>query len=489
MRLIALTMSVLGAVGALAGSAMASPWAEVGDRQLREDVERLKAARVITGPVNAWPLPWATMSEVNAAADDSALAPQLRAAARRLVAHLDLAEQRQSYEIRTGFTNRPALIRDFGTVAREEADLSFRTQRQAGPLFVSLGAGYRSGQRGRDWHLEPSYLALKLGNWSLYGGYVEHWWGPGNDSALLFSNATRAFPKIGFKRLEAHPIDFPVLRWLGPWRLDAFIGTLNEKRSDYDNPKVIGLRFNFEPTPGLEIGLNRALQLCGKDRPCGLKTIGKALTGFGNADNTGTVDEPGNQLAGVDISYISRIGPVTARFYGEMEAEDEDNLIVDKFARMAGMKLSGPLNDSGSSWEAGIEYTDTLAWELTTGDRFAGTMYNNFIYTSGFTYRGRPIAASIDGDSKLIGLSGAITDTANRRWYGSLRHANINRTYVSRQRISRTPEKIDIATGGVEWPTEFGDLKLEARFMTNAPNTLGRSPNKAEIEFGWRSRF
>jgi hypothetical protein len=488
MRLIGMMMSALAATGMLATAAAASPWAEVGDRQLREDVERLKAARVISGPINAWPLPWAAMSEVNAAAADVALAPEVRAAARRLAAHLDIAEQRQSYEIRAGFTNRPALIRDFGSVAREEADVSFRTQRQAGPLFVSLGAGYRNGQRGRDWHLEPSYLALKLGNWSLYGGYVEHWWGPGNDSALLFSNATRPFPKVGFKRLEAHPIDFPVLRWLGPWRLDAFVGTLNEKR-DFENTKVIGLRFNFEPTPGLEIGLNRALQLCGKGRPCGLNTIGKALTGFGDADNTGTPDEPGNQLAGLDLSYTTRIGPVTARFYGEVEAEDEDNFIVDKFARMGGVKLSGPLNSSGSSWEGGFEYSDTLAWELKTGNRYPGVIYNNFIYTNGFTYRGRPIAASIDGDSRLIGFSGAITDTANRRWYGSLRHANLNRTSINRQGVSLTPEKIGIATGGIEWPTEFGDLKLEGRYMNNAPNSPGRSPDRAEIELGWRSRF
>src|SRR3546814_2360577 len=77
-------------------------------------------------------------------------------------------------------------------------------------------------------------------------------------------------------------------------------------------------------------------------------------------------------------SDLTRIGPVTARLYGEMEAEDEDNIIIDKFARMAGAKFSGPLGGGGASWELGGEWTDTYAWELTTGDRQPGIVYRNF---------------------------------------------------------------------------------------------------------------
>src|SRR3546814_17786937 len=64
----------------------------------------------------------------------------------------------------------------------------------------------------RSWHLDQTYAAYKLGNWAVYGGFVEHWWGPGNSGSLLFSTSARPFPKIGFKRLAAHPIDFPVDR-------------------------------------------------------------------------------------------------------------------------------------------------------------------------------------------------------------------------------------------------------------------------------------
>src|SRR3546814_2080387 len=106
----------------------------------------------------------------------------------------------------------------------------------------------------RSWHLDQTYAAYKLGNWAVYGGFVEHWWGPGNSGSLLFSTSARPFPKIGFKRLAAHRIDFPVLRWLGPWRFDMFVGDLGNRR-DFDNTKVIAMRFDFAPAPGLEIGL------------------------------------------------------------------------------------------------------------------------------------------------------------------------------------------------------------------------------------------
>src|SRR3546814_3685926 len=91
---------------------------------------------------------------------------------------------------------------------------------------------------------------------------------------------------------------------------------------------------------------------------------------------------------------------------------------LDKFARMAGAKFSGPLGGGGASWELGGEWTDTYAWELTTGDRQPGIVYRNFIYFDGFTYRDRPIGNSIDTDSELLSFDAAVTDTANRRYYG-----------------------------------------------------------------------
>src|SRR3546814_17127909 len=105
--------------------------------------------------------------------------------------------------------------------------------------------------------------------------------------------------------------------------------------------------------------------------------------------------------------------PYTTLFrslYGEMEAEAEDNIIIDKFARMAGAKFSGTLGGGGASWELGGEWTDTYAWELTTGDRQPGIGYRNLIYFDGFPYRDRPIGHCTDTDSNQHDLTAAGTD-------------------------------------------------------------------------------
>src|SRR3546814_15711870 len=85
-----------------------------------------------------------------------------------------------------------------------------------------------------------------------------------------------------------------------------------------------------------------------------------------------------------------------------MKGYGEDNIIFDKFARVACATFHGPLGGGGESWELGGEWTDTYAWELTTGDRQPGIVYRNFIYFDGFTYRDRPIGNSIDTDSELL---------------------------------------------------------------------------------------
>jgi len=477
------------ALALLATSAHAAPWLSPDDPQVRQDVETLQAAGVIHGPVNAWPLPLATLSDVDAAAQDMSLPPDVHAAAMRINELVELYDQSHLTDARVSVTNDPSLIQDFGSLARNNVDASVAMQQQIGNLFVSVGVGYRRHQAGRDYHFEPSYAAYKIGNWALYGGYVDEWWGPGNTGALLVSTSARPIPKIGIKRLAAHPIDFPVLRWLGPWRIDAFVGDLG-KRNDYDHTKVIGLRFDFAPAPGLEIGVNRALQLCGNNRPCGFKTISKALVGFGNEDNTGTLDEPGNQIAGMDISYTRRIGGVTAKVYGEAEAEDEDGpLLVDQFGWLSGLTLSGPAGDNGASWAAGVEFASTRAYEIGNGGRYRnGSFYNNFIYTDGYTYKGDPIGYSIDGDSKIASFNAAYTDARNRRFYGSFRRVHYNYTGAN-TRISANPETINIATLGVQWPTSFGDVTLEGRVQDNDVNTPGRSPTKGAVELGWRSRF
>lgn len=486
------------------GPLMAGPWADPGDMRMRTDVELLKSHGYIHGPINAWPLSWAQIDAgLQQARVMQGLSPALMAAIDRLETLSARNRQSSRYFARAQFTNDAALVRGFADTARNPADLTLTASHDIGERisvtwggsFLSSGtSGQNATQHGNGFSFAPSQVAIGVGNFAFYGGWIDNQWGPGHDGSLLFSTSARAFPRLGVRTVQAHPIDLPLLRYLGPVTVDAFVGKLDEKR-DFDHPTVMGMRFAFQPTARFEVGLKRGLMLCGKGRPCGLKTISNALIGLGDADNTGTLDEPGNQLAGFDLSYRQPIGKAghALLFTFDTVAEDEENLLIDKFAHQIGLAAIGPLGRDGAIYKAGVEYTDTQATrffgKLTGGEVWRGTMYNHFIYRDGWTYKGRPMGFSLDGDARSLTFYGEVTDTRNRRWYGSVRAITLNLLDHPRYRISKTREKIGLVTGGVDWPTQFGDLRLEARLQHNAPDTPDRKPLRAQAEIGWTSRF
>jgi hypothetical protein len=304
------------------------------------------------------------------------------------------------------------------------------------------------------------------------------------------SRPARAFPKIGIKTLEPRTIDFPVLRWLGPARFEGFVGILDEQR-DFANPAVIGLRASFEPAPGLSIGLNRGMMLCGERRPCNAGIVGRALVGLFGADNSGTADEPGNQLAGFDIAFSRKIGPRGHALHLHLSAvaEDETGIIIEQFGRQAGARLTGPMGSGGSRFEAGVEVMDTAAAGFFGRPRYFGSLYNHFLYTDGWTYQRRPLGASLDGETRGLTLFGSILDAADRRWYGSVRAIDLNVIATERHRVSLSRERIGIATGGVDLPLGPGELKLEMRMQKNGPDTPSDNDLRVQGEFGWIARF
>lgn len=477
----------------LAQPALATPWADVGNRQLRTDVEILKSAGIIRGPVNSWPLPWAQIDNGINSIGAAPLAPHVAAALARVRALSERARQTSSREITATATSKAQQVRDFGGGAREKAEALFYGEIDTGAFFVSYGVGYRPGQPGNDYHFEPGYVAVKSGNWAVYAGYNELWFGPGNDGTLLFSNSARPFPKVGIRRLSPDPLNIPVLKWLGPVKVEAFAGVLAEQR-DYRNTLVMGMRVAFEPVTGLEIGLQRAIQMCGQGRPCNGDSFRKAWFGLGNADGD-VGNDHGNQLAGFDISYARMLGSVTTKVYFEGIAEDRRNLGLAHYARLGGVQLAGPIGNRGAIWSAFVEYTDTLGNRLFGGSAAPGVLYNNFIYTSGFTYKGRPIGYSLGGDTRVLTVSGSATDTRNRRYYGSFRNIDLNVTAplfagsASRNPVSATSETIKVFTVGAELPTRVGDIRIEARLQDDAPDTPGTSKLYPAIEVALRTRF
>lgn len=118
------TVWVLGAVWCTGTPAWASPWAEVGDRVLRSDVEVLADYGLIEPLLMTWPIPWAQISYQLPIDNDVNLPPHIRRSLERVRARL--AEETAIRRIKPGVisrvTNEPALVRDFATTGREEID-------------------------------------------------------------------------------------------------------------------------------------------------------------------------------------------------------------------------------------------------------------------------------------------------------------------------------------------------------------------------------
>ncbi len=87
----------------------ASPWAEVGDGQLRADLELLEAAGVLHGLTVHWPLPWRSVLDEVDGADLAAQPATVRAAAQRLFARAGTATAPgNQLSLYLDATNRPS---------------------------------------------------------------------------------------------------------------------------------------------------------------------------------------------------------------------------------------------------------------------------------------------------------------------------------------------------------------------------------------------
>ena len=477
-----------------AAPVLAAPWAEPGDRVLRRDIELLAAYRVIDGPITTWPISWAQISRSFAQISDEPLPMHVQRAIGRVRAHIPAAEDYRGFGVkaRLSGTNEPRTVRGFDGGARTEADMSVAIDKHFPSTYVRLEVGYRNDPFDDDnISFDGSYMAQTLGNWAVFGGFVDQWWGPGKDSALLWSTNARPFPRLGITRLDPRPFDLPILKYLGPWNLNVTAGRLESGRSGFDNPIVLGIRFSFQPFRGVDLSFNRALQLCGERRPCDFDIWTDALFPFGDADNTGTFDEPGNQLASIDLHYRSRVGDLTFDVYGELLGEDELNMLPGALSITLGGSLSGHMDNADLGWTLRVEGSDTLSnrlFDLGTDER-PGITYNHFIYTDGFAFRNRALGASVDGDSYLFTVEGSVIDRRDRSYWLRYRFADINDGSISRFRVSRNNETINIIELGATVPTPAGHAGIEVRLMDDQPNTPGRNDFNAALEVSWTVRF
>jgi hypothetical protein len=462
-----------------AAPAAASPWAEVGDNQLRSDIELLEAAGVVSTVTIQWPLPWQSLMNELSRAPLAGQSAGVQAAAHALLTFGQAATAPGlSAWARLDATNTPDVVYGFDGMGRGEgqAQLSLEGTRSIFSGRISLG-GFTQNFGARGYKIMPdgTYLSAKLGDVLLTAGYLDHWWGPGQISALQLSNNARPMPQVGFQRASTAASSWPVLRWLGPWQFEFFLGKLDGPQIQ-SNVYYNAAHLTINPLPGLELGMAKTEEFCGQGHPCSpLRDY------FTNADFSTHPDNVNGEGA-FDIKYSRTLGGVPFQIYTQLMNED-----YSFFARSGSSHLFGAsifLPTAKNPVKLTAEFTDTIATKtlFSFGDFVYGFTYTNGQYPDGMRYRGRTLGFSLDSDATLSTLQASWSDTAGRFYELSLHHATIgNRQSVGNNIVSTRAVALSMAEARVSLPWRHFKLDLSARLQDDQPRPHGGFAAAVEV--------
>lgn len=475
MRLKKYVVLCVGAVFSLLVSVQlvqASPWAAVGDMQLRNDVEILARHGVITGPVNSWPISWKQITRNLSRTSEMDLPAYVRLAVMRVKEKIP-GEFRTAVRIQA--TNNPAIVRGFATTARNDldADAIAEYNNSDSGTTIHIQGGYRKGN-GEDYaHLDGSYLSQDIGNWSAYAGAFDRWWGPGRESTLILSNNARPMPSIGLRRIEPKAFENKWLSWMGPWQWDMFVAKMEQDRH-ISNAIIAGMRLSFKPTKNFEVGLSRTMQLCGDGQPCGISAWSRALIGGGDLENSR--NSSGNQLASMDFTYMIKVGQKSQlKLYIEGAGEDEYYFMPFRFAKLAGATIYGPYGDKGALWRFTTEFSDTssrLVWLFA--EHSFNLIYEHTLYSTGYRYLSRSVGHSLDNDSKLLSLIAQYKNSSGWEYSVKYHNAKINMDGTGNNIVSVPNKNINVFEASMQGNLGFADLNLGIRHATDGLLRLGQ---------------
>jgi hypothetical protein len=356
--------------------------------------------------------------------------PALQSALLRVQRRIELNDDAAEWRIREVrvATGEAGLLRSYDTLARSALEVNtsggFADQRWGVTVSATAVASPDDGQNLR---LDGSELSIRWGNWLFGVNQMDRWWGPGWDGSLILSTNARPMPALSFDRIQSTPFAFPVLRWLGPWRLSGFVSMADRHRADVDESLFLGMRVSFKPAHILEFGLSRSAQFCGRDRPCGFAAFRNVLLGNDNAGlRVDPEDEPGNQMAGMDMRIVSPFRSLPVALYAQFVGEDNSSSgIPERYLGLLGFETWNLL-DSGSLLRTRLEYADTTC-KFSSGGEGADCAYRQTIFFAGYRYHGRNIGHTTDADSESWALSLSLTAADGASWSLRLRRASLDR--------------------------------------------------------------
>ncbi len=471
----------------------AAPMMQAGSLALRHDIQLLADRGLIQGPVTSWPLAWGSILEDLGQVDLASQSKQVVDAVIRVRRRADWETQtdRWFFNGEAGLAENPERIRSFENTPRGSEFAAIGATRTGDRFSIDLNVqAVNSAQDEDTWRADRSMVAVRAGNWSFSASTYERFWGPGWDGSLILSNNARPIPSLSIDRIFTDPFKSKWLNWLGPWDLSVVFGQLEEERA-VPNAQFFGLRFAFRPMPSLEIGLSRTALWCGDDRPCGFDTFLDLFRGRDNSGDDGVSadDEPGNQLAGLDLRWSLALPNHSLAVYGQFIGEDEAGGLPSRFIGQGGLEFSGYWSDRWS-FRSYVEFAATSCQFNESSERF-NCAYNHSIYQTGYRYRSRAIGHGADNDSRLVSAGLIMVDADDLQWRMLLRHGALNRGGTPDPANSLTPTEQELTSIDIGHTRAFlrGELDIGVGYEKTRDIVSGVDQDEGRIYVQWRSGY
>ncbi len=322
------------------------------------------------------------------------------------------------------------------------------------PVLPS-GADQPSAQQ---FTLLDSYVGLMLSNWEFSFGKQSLWWGPGDGGPMMLSDNSTPINMFRINRVS--PFKLPsVLGWLGPMRLELFLGQLDGYQFVLSPPPteftgqlgqaldpqpfIHGQKLSFKPTRNFEFGIFRTTVYGGPGYPLTTHTLLRSLFSTAN-EVAGSPNKPGDRRSGIDFSYRLPYLRDWVSFYGDGFTDDQFSPIgyFDRSAWHAGLYFSHIPQIPKLDLRVEGVYTDNPIG----GNVGPGFYYFNFTWRNGYTNDGNLIGS-------WIGRGGQGAQAWTNYWFTPRNRLQFNYRHqkVSQDFIPQGGTVTDVGVRGDYW--------------------------------------
>lgn len=401
----------------IAPPAFAKWWIEPSELAVRADLQFLADHRLLSQPLNTYPLVWSAIATELQALDPQSLSTRQQAARQRLLAAWQ-QDQQLGFSYQVDAATSENRFYSFGDHFRDKAAVQVRYQFSSQHLSGKLAAATTTrGDEGQRWRADDSYLAARLGNWVISVGSLDRYWGPSWDTSLQLSQNARPIPMLSLTRYNSEALDLPLLRWLGPWTFTTGFGQLEGERA-IPNARLWAARASAKPLAGLEIGTSWSMLWGGEGYGNGLSDWWQDL--FQGGSEQGTE----NMLAGYDIRWSDVIAGVPYGLYAQVTAEDfhrEKRRLINT-AFLLGADIYVEALDS----RIYLEFSDTKVGCSAESRKLYNCLYEHSFHLDGYRYYRQSLGSTYDNDA-LTWVAGIITPLATQiSWHNKVRWLRLN---------------------------------------------------------------